>query len=59
MNEREKSQKNQDLATACARSRDLILLGLALLLHEISNLGERTEIGFVENLIRQIYKWAG
>ena len=40
MNEREKSQKNQDLATACARSRDLILLGLALLLHEISNLGE-------------------
>ena len=27
MNEREKSQKNQDLATACARSRDLILSG--------------------------------
>ena len=40
MNEREKSQKNQDLATACARSRDLILLGLTLLLHEISNVGE-------------------
>ena len=49
MNEREKSQKNQDLATACARSRDLILLGLALLLHENLECGRELKLASRKN----------